>query len=554
MNIFCLIGLALTAEIKFGTEPVWESVDSDYSTGGILADIDKDSDLDLVIGNGNDMARNHNKVYYNIGDSLERTASWSSDETACNGHVSLGDMDSDGFLDLAVAGFAKSEPWVDQDLSRVYRNINGSFTSSPIWTGGDTLRNFSCDFGDADGDGDLDLALASGNDYEYKKQKVVVYKNNDGELSSTTMWQSEDADFNMDVCWVDVDADGDLDIAAGGYGRNRIYFMEDGKLNAKAGWVSADLHNTVQIAFGDFDSDGYLDMATADNNQTGEDASRIRIYRNNKGTMDTLPFWESRLWIYQSCVAWADADGDGDLDLASGGWWEPLCIYENKSGSFDTMPAWTWSPLNPYSLVCEQVVWGEVNNDNWREETESLGNVTAGKVIYPTRFPILDLLEVKINGAASPPSDYKWNPADGWIQINKSGNVEIKYRYTRFPDLLVTNWVGSTGNFLFYNLNKDTTTGINVERIDNPQTLNLALSKTVLQRGDHFSLVSTTHQKIERFSLFDITGRKITSIEINKEITSSLEIPYDTRNLSRGVYLIEFTTPTGKGVLRFIIP
>jgi hypothetical protein len=550
MHIVSLLGLLLLSGIKLGTEPIWESDDSDYSTGGVLADVDKDSDLDLVTGNGNDMARNHNKVYYNIGDSLEHTASWVSDDAACNGHISLGDIDSDGFLDLAVSGFAYSLDWTPNP-SRVYKNVKGQFSTLPVWMGGDSLFSFSCDWGDADGDSDLDLASACGNDYNSARRQIVIFENQNGVLSASPVWQSKDADFNMDVCWVDIDRDGDLDLAAGGYGHNRIYFMEQRKLNPEAGWVSADSHNTVQIAFGDFNSDGYLDMATADNNQNATNESRIRIYKNNAGTLDTLPCWESKLWTYQSCVAWADADGDGDLDLAAGGWWEPLCVYENKSGAFDTIPEWSWSPWDPYSLVCEQVVWGEVNNDNWKEETENLGNLSSGSVVYSKHFPILDLKGVNINGVASPPSDYKWNPADGWIQINKSGNVQLTYRYTSFPDLLVTNWVSTRGNFLFPNLYNDSTTGISGSHNDSSLLKGMTLAKNIITRGEPVSLFSPISQKISQLSVYDITGRRIASLLIDKDVEGSLDIPFNTRNLPRGIYLIEIAAGGGKSILRF---
>jgi len=296
MNVFLLISIVLSSAVELASETLWESADSDYSTGGILADIDSDADLDLVTGNGNDIARNPNKVYYNADNILEETASWTSDKWGCHGHISLGDIDADGDLDFAAAGFAlHGNPWIS-DPTVVYRNEEGAFTSSPVWTGADDLQAFSCDWGDADGDGDLDLALAAGNSYIPLMQKVTVYSNDAGVISTTPMWESADSNCKNDVCWVDIDSDGDLDLAAGGYKTNRIYFSDEGVLATEAGWVSADSHHTLQIAFADFDSDGDMDMAAADNNQMGDDASRVRIYKNEDGQLETLPFWESRLW------------------------------------------------------------------------------------------------------------------------------------------------------------------------------------------------------------------------------------------------------------------
>jgi len=547
MHVLCLLSVFLLQAVELDTEPAWESNDNDYSTGGVLADIDSDGDLDLVTGNGNDMARNPNRVYYNKGGELEEIASWSSANVACNGHVSLGDMDSDGDLDLAVAGFAHQGDW-QSDPSRVYSNDAGIFTSSPIWLGGDTLQAFSCDWGDADRDGDLDLAVAAGNEYIDKRQKVAIFENLGGMLSADPMWESADSDFNMDVCWVDVDSDGDLDLAAGGYKTNRIYFTEEGTLNTEAEWVSADSHHTIQIAFGDFDADGDLDMATADNNQKGDDASRVRIYLNHEGTLDTLPFWESKLWTYQSCVAWGDVDADGDLDLAAGGWWEPVTVYENNDDSFDPMPTWSWSTSNPRNLVCEQVIWGEVDNDNWKETTENFGTISAGHAIYPSHFPALDVVEVKIDESPASPGEFLWNPADGWIQINREGSVEVTYRYSKYPDLLVTNWVDVKGNLLFLNQAEDTNAV--AERI--AEELPVRLEKTLLVQGEPLRLVVSSTQRIESISLYNAAGRRLAGFAPGNS-QNNLELPFETSGLPRGVYFLHVLIRQKPITLRFQI-
>ena len=549
MHVLCLLSVFLLHAVELNTEPAWESDDYDYTTGGVLADIDSDGDLDLVTGNGNDMACNPNRVYYNKGGELEEIASWSSTDLGFNGHISLGDVDADGDLDLAVAGFANSSNWVwDSDSSRVYLNEGGTFTAGPVWFGADTLHSFSCDWGDADADGDLDLAVAPGNEYIPKRQEVVIFENVGGVLSAEPMWESADSDFNMDVCWVDVDGDGDLDLAVGGYETNRIYFTEDGILNTEAGWVSADAHHTVQIAFGDFDSDGDLDMATADNNQKGDDESRVRIYLNHEGALDTLPFWESKLWTYQSCVAWGDVDADGDLDLAAGGWWEPVTVYENVEGNFGTSPAWSWNPPNPMDLVCEQVIWGEVDNDNWKEETENFGVISQRKVIYPSHFPALDVVEVEIDESSASPGEFLWNPADGWIQINREGSVEVTYRYSKYPDLLVTNWNPPTGNFLFLNTTEDTNTIAELP----PPELPVQLEKTILIRGEPIRLMASTPQRIEEISLYDAAGRRLAGFAPG-DCRELIALPFETSRLPRGVYFLHVLIKQKPITLRFQI-
>ena len=67
--------------------------------------------------------------------------------------VAWGDLDGDGYLDLAVGIAGKP--------NLVYRNNIGSLDTTPAWTAAITLTTTSMAWGDVDGDGDLDLAVGS---------------------------------------------------------------------------------------------------------------------------------------------------------------------------------------------------------------------------------------------------------------------------------------------------------------------------------------------------------------------------------------------------------
>ena len=60
-----LLLLALTSRhapaiIPLPSAPSWSSNDNDYSTGGVLADVNGDGWLDLLTSNGNDMNMDRN--------------------------------------------------------------------------------------------------------------------------------------------------------------------------------------------------------------------------------------------------------------------------------------------------------------------------------------------------------------------------------------------------------------------------------------------------------------------------------------------------------------
>ncbi|UCE26481.1 MAG: VCBS repeat-containing protein, partial [Candidatus Coatesbacteria bacterium] len=94
---------AASATVPFGTEPWWESDESEYGTGGMFYDIDGDGYLEFVTGNGNDMDEDQEGVYDNAAGVVETTASWRSADYGYGAQIDLADVDGDGDLDLAVA-------------------------------------------------------------------------------------------------------------------------------------------------------------------------------------------------------------------------------------------------------------------------------------------------------------------------------------------------------------------------------------------------------------------------------------------------------------------
>lgn len=120
--------------------------------------------------------------------------------------------------------------------------------------------------------------------------------------------------------WADYDGDGDPDLlyagldSSGGL-RTRLYALNGAMLTEDLSQSFPPLLNAAS-AWADFDGDGDLDLALAG------DSARMHpllcIFRNNAGTLTRLALGLPGL--SHPDLKWADLDQDGDLDLVAAGW------------------------------------------------------------------------------------------------------------------------------------------------------------------------------------------------------------------------------------------
>jgi hypothetical protein len=438
------------ALIPLASSPGWSSIDNDYTTGAGLGDINNDGYLDFVTSNGNDMALNKQAIYYNYSGTLETQASWRSRDSGMFGHLCLGDVNNDGLFDMAVAFLGPQ----GDCRTRVYYNLGDSLTSLPGWISQDTDSSFDCCLGDLDLDGDLDLAVTAGDAYTNQKSPAKIYRNQNGTFEPLPFWLSTDSTPSDAVVFCDLNNDGYLDLIIGYRRKLAVYYNTQGIIETRPRYVVSFNSWVLRLAVGDFNNDGYFDLAVAGNGQLSGDVSWIKVFRNNLGTLETTALYTfNRRRNYNSCVLWADFNNDGYLDLAAGGWWEPVVVYENINGFFDTLPDWSWS--GGYNLVCEALVAGDIRNRHLVTLTDTFYSDGQRRLFYLRHMPIQKLIAVYHNQLLLPPSSYTADPQTGWISINRNFSVGdtilIVYHYSRYPDLAVSNWSYSAGNYLFYN-------------------------------------------------------------------------------------------------------
>ncbi|GEM_PF-290213 len=437
-----------SAQVPYDYEPNWFSVeDSDYGTGCSFGDINMDGFLDFAVSNGNDMALSHNYVYMNNNGALSNSASWISDNAEYSGHCELGDINADGFPELAVSNYVSSG-WGPGNIE-LYNNINGWLENSPSWVCDEPVYSFRCAFGDADGDGDLDLAVATGESYNGIYEENLIFYNIGGVLETTPSWRSADSDASYDVQWVDIDNDGDLDLAFLPSGDPvKIYYNYGDSIGTTPGWVADYSDNGNSFDFADINGDGWFDLGVAYNQQQNGSGNYV-IYYSDNGVLHTTPDWTSMSFGYGSAAVFSDVDNDGDYDFIGGRWWGVIFVYLNSGGTYDRVASWGSS--HTYESVIENIEFADVDN---RMETPCLETFVGDgsrKLFYLNDKHIQGIDSLVVDGIVYPKTKYCYQLEDGWVSLKfaPSDYVNIYYRNSPYKDMAISNW--DTASFIFSN-------------------------------------------------------------------------------------------------------
>ena len=338
-----------------GTPRPWPLGDPVATSGynaPALGDVDRDGDMDLtmgVLGGAFNPNRTSVENLYQFEQggaedfSVATTRLIRMVDVGAESFPAFSDLDGDGDLDLLLSNKIETDNTRTGGLY-LYENT-GSATAPAFAARGPVpglpdAYHYAPAFGDLDGDGDDDVILGEWRD-------VVAYYRNDRDPSDTgggampqwTLVDSAAATLtrgrNTTPALGDLDGDGDLDLLLGESSGALNYYRNVGTRRAPDFELVSDEFQDIDAgrrsipALVDWDGDGDLDLAL------GSEGSGIRIYLN-EGSRSEPIFVETDPFPLPvpsfAAPNFTDLDGDGDVDLVSGGVGGGLTVYRKGGG------------------------------------------------------------------------------------------------------------------------------------------------------------------------------------------------------------------------------
>lgn len=253
----------------------------------------------------------------------------------------LGDTDGDGDVDLLVGVIGGAY----NPLTTATDNILHLERQGGAWAV--TSRRFlgMVDVGsesipavaDLDGDGDLDVVLGNRVDVTTGQAAGLRVLRNTGTRTAPAFREAEAArmpGFHAAPALGDLDGDGRPDLVLGGFGATVAWYRHSGTGDwpfapADTALVRITRGGNTVPALADLDGDGDLDLVV------GEASGALNYYRNDGDRAAPRFTLVSDEWLgidvgRRSAPAFADLDGDGDLDLVVGSEMGTLSVWRNE--------------------------------------------------------------------------------------------------------------------------------------------------------------------------------------------------------------------------------
>ncbi|MBA4852704.1 VCBS repeat-containing protein [Emticicia sp. BO119] len=419
----------------------WFGDSLSVSNGAAYADLDNDGDLDLVINNTN-------KPAYVMRNDAPRT----------------------NFLKIQLKGTPKNIHGLGSEitiyakgvLQKYHQAVTKGYASSVdyiihfglgsntkidslevVWTDGKTqkLKNIG-----ANQTLKLDYINSTANNKSVDNPEPTLLA--DVTSSVNISFKSEEeryVDYNVETLLLhklsqqgpkmtvgDINGDGLDDFFVGGSYKNygKFFVQTPVGLFIQKSYINESLpkgEEDIEMVLFDADSDKDLDLYIVSGSNEYPDGSNYyqdRLYLNDgKGNFTDATNQLPSIRHSGSCVAVADYDKDGDLDIFRGGRLTPLqypqsgdsYLFKNDYGIFSDYTTQTSAELAKIGMVTD-AIWIDVDNDTW------LDLVVVGEFMPVTVFKNIQGKLSK--SGAFPDSEGFWNTVSA-ADFDKDGDIDL---------------------------------------------------------------------------------------------------------------------------------
>lgn len=423
--------------------PSWYSSEFDHHMHLAVGDIDQDGDLDVAVAVNLDKSRKilagGVKIYVNTGTGTAHTLNpvpitRDLDEQRRHGYsamgVALGDVNGDGYLDLAVAEYGNGTDahpgrvLIYRNRGKVARTPQEQFEEAPAWSSrpGNPRQPTSLLFADVNQDGWMDLAVAGA--------KVQVFYGaaprgqNDIPLDPERPFRSDEVfpfSYGIDAGALGAGTELSLVVSAGcpptnkGCGTGRFLLYRPA-VSSSSIWSSETFNNGAKLLLADLTDDPGLELV----------------------------------------------GGHFTAERESGGIW---LFAQDATGSYPKAPTMRLQP------AAERLVPQAIAVENLRPEWShkgppaSLTQRRRGTVITLPERRIHEVVRVRVNGVERSRGEYAWLPGENWVSLRESWadvalpevqkqQVQVEYRPILHPDIVVANCNPAGGNFILWRQHK----------------------------------------------------------------------------------------------------